>query len=124
MLLWKGEQKAGPGTYWNMNTGERVELEKDDVLPGDSATGFIKAPSSVMLLSGPLLGVMYAMFLPLVGIIMTISFLAKKIAGIGKRAGQRIADAAGKSAFFGWRPLHAFFISKRKGGKRKKDEAR
>jgi len=120
MFTWKGEQKAGPGTYWDMETGERVDLKEEDILPGEKTTKYIKASSGVMLLFGPVLGLIYAIFLPLVGIVMTIHFAGMKIAGAGKRAIRGMADAVVQSAFFGWRPIQAYLISKQKGKKREK----
>jgi hypothetical protein len=120
MFTWKGEQKAGPGTYWDIKTGERVDLEEHDILPGETTTKYIRASSGVMLMFGPVLGLIYAMFLPFIGIAMTISFVGKKIYNGGKRAVRGMTDAAVQSAFFGWRPVHAYLISKRKGRKPEK----
>jgi hypothetical protein len=114
MLTWKGEQKAGPGTYWDIQTGERVVMEGQDILPGESSTRYIKAPSAVMLLFGPVLGLVYAIFLPFAGIAMTIGFVGKKIANAGERAVHRMADSTVKRAFFGWRPIQAYLARKRK----------
>ncbi len=100
MLIWKGEQKAGPGTYWDIQTGERVVMEGQDILPGERSTRYIKAPSAVMLLFGPVLGLVYAIFLPFAGIAMTISFVGKKIANAGKRPVHRMADVDGKESLF------------------------
>jgi hypothetical protein len=82
MLIWKGAQSTGPGTYWNIESGERIELKQADVLPGDDSISYLKAPTLIVLASGPLLGVTFAMFLPLVGMIMTLRFLGMKIFGI------------------------------------------
>src|SRR5512143_2043585 len=120
MLTWKGEQKAGPGTYWDIETGKRVKMEVQGILPGAGSTRYIKAPTAVVLLFGPVLGLIYAMFLPFIGIAMTIHFAGKKIAAVATRAVRPMADATAKRAFFGWSPVQAYLANKRKAKRSEK----
>ena len=109
-MMTKGGQKAAAGTYWNMMNGERVDLEQAGVLPGDAGIRYIKAPSAVMLAAGPVLGLLFAVFLPFIGIAMAV-------AHVGRKVGEVVSNAAAGSVSFGWRPIEAYLA----GRKRKKD---
>lgn len=118
MLIWKGEQQAGTGTYWDISTGERIEIKDQDVLPGGSSQKYIKASGAMMLLLGPALGLMYAVFLPFIGIAMAISFTGTKIVNAARRVFRGKAREAGKVLTFGWKPLEGYLASKRRAEKR------
>jgi hypothetical protein len=108
-MLNKGGHTVKAGTYWNMMNGERVDMGQDGVLPGNGHTMYVKASSGVMLAAGPVLGLIFAVFLPFIGIAMTISLIGKKVA-------EGLANAAAGSVSFGWRPIEAYLA----GRKRKK----
>ncbi|MEO0278089.1 MAG: hypothetical protein ABIM21_02215 [candidate division WOR-3 bacterium] len=61
-----GGEKVRRGTYWNIMTGERVEIvEEEGRLP---ATGKYTNIHPVILLAiGPVAGLLYAIFLPFMG---------------------------------------------------------
>ena len=104
-----GGQNAKAGTYWNMMTGERVDLPQGGVLPGGRNDRYIKAPALLAVAAGPLLGLVFAVFLPFIGIAMTIGLVTRKVA-------DGLASAAAGSISFGWRPIEAYLT----GRKRKK----
>ncbi len=110
-MLTKGGDKVKAGTYWNMMNGERVDMELQGVLPGSSAAIYIKAPSAAMLAAGPVLGLLFAVFLPFIGIAMTVSLICRKVA-------EGVTNAAAGSFSFGWRPIESYLA----GRKRKKEE--
>jgi hypothetical protein len=99
-MVRKGGHKTEKGTYWNVMTGEKVVLEQEGVLPGEGT--FIKAPTAVVLLAGPVLGLVYAIFLPFIGIAMTIALLARKA-----------AEAGAHTVSFGWRPVEAYLAGRK-----------
>ena len=109
-MLTKGGQTAAAGTYWNMMNGERVDLEQEGVLPGDRSATYIKAPTAAVLAAGPVLGLLFAVFLPLIGIVMSAAL-------VGRKLGEALASAAAGSVSFGWRPIEAYLA----GRKRKKE---
>jgi hypothetical protein len=116
-MLTKGGQKATAGIYWNMMNGERVDLEQADVLPGDAGTMYIKAPSAVMLAAGPVLGAIFAVFLPLIAIVTAVTLLGGKII-------EGMAIAARSGVIFGWRPIESYLTGRRKKEVREKKEAK
>jgi len=111
-MLNKGGHRVAAGTYWNMRNGERIDMEQEGVLPGDGNTMYVKAPSAVMLAAGPVLGLIFAVFLPFIGIAMAVSLAGKKIV-------EGLASAAAGSVSFGWRPIEAYLA-----GRKRKKEAR
>jgi hypothetical protein len=110
-MLHKGGHTVEAGTYWDTHTGERIEIEAPQVLPGDEHRIYIKAKSGLVLLAGPLLGLVFAMFLPLIGIAMTMGQVGRKVA-------ESAVGHAVQSVSFGWRPIEAYLA----GRKRKKEE--
>ena len=111
-MLTKGGHTVPAGTYWNMANGERVDMEQEGVLPGSGNEMYIKAPAAMALAAGPVLGLIFAVFLPFIGIVMTLGLVARKL-------GEAVADAAAGSMSFGWRPIEAYLA-----GRKQKKEAR
>ena len=105
-MLTKGGHKVAAGTYWNMTNGSRVQMEQEGVLPGDQKTRYIKAPVAVMLMAAPVIGLVFAVFLPFIGIAMTLSLIGKKLI-------DGVASAAAGSMSFGWRPIEAYLAGRK-----------
>jgi hypothetical protein len=111
-MLNKGGHTVKAGTYWNLANGNRVQMEQEGVLPGSGTTRYIKAPVAVMLMAAPVIGLVFAVFLPFIAIAMTLTLVGKKLANM-------TADATKGSMSFGWRPIEAYLA-----GKKGKNEAR
>jgi len=111
-MLTKGGNTVKAGTYWNMANGSRVQMEQEGALPGNGQTRYIKAPVAVMLMAAPVIGLVFAVFLPFIGIAMTLSLIGRKLANAA-------TEAAAGSMSFGWRPIEAYLA-----GKKRKNEAR
>jgi hypothetical protein len=103
-----GGQTVGSGTYWNVLTGQRVDIDRQGTLPGGNRSTYLRASSSAVLLSGPILGLAYIVFLPIMGIVTALSLLVQKTLGGAFNLGKNIVS-------FGWRPNEAYL-----GGKNKK----
>ena len=115
-MLTKGGHKVQAGTYWNMANGERVDLAAEGVLPGSGQDMYIKAPAAMAIAAGPVLGLVFAMFLPFIGIVMTLSLVGSKIV-------EAVTEAAAGSMSFGWRPIEAYLAGRktRKAARAKKE---
>ena len=111
-MLSKGGHRAAAGTYWNVKNGSRVDMKQEGALPGDATTRYIKAPAAAVLAAGPVLGLIFAVFLPFIGIAMTVALIGRKLA-------QGLAGAAAGTVSFGWRPVEAYLA-----GRKRKKEAR
>jgi hypothetical protein len=106
-MLYRGGQEVEKGTYWNLMNGERRDVEQSGMLEGTAGTRYLRAPAAVMLLLGPVFGLLFAMFLPFIGIAMTLSLLFKKIGGT-------VSDLAAQSMSFGWRPAASYLSGRNK----------
>ncbi len=111
-MLTKGGHTVKAGTYWNLANGNRVQMEQEGALPGSGTTRYIKAPVAVMLSAAPVIGLVFAVFLPFIGIAMTVSLIGKKLA-------EGVVSAAAGSMSFGWRPIEAYLA-----GKKRKNQSR
>jgi hypothetical protein len=114
-MLNNGGQTAKAGTYWNLSNGSRVQMEQEGVLPGSGTTRYIKAPVAVMLMAAPVVGLVFAVFLPFIGIVMTLNLVGKKLV-------QGVESATAGSMSFGWRPIEAYLAGRkaRKAARAKK----
>lgn len=101
-----GGDSVGTGNYWNFSTGNRVNIEKGGILPGDKTDRYYKAPPIAILIAAPVLGLVYAAFLPFIGIAMSVSALFKKLFG-------GLAESAYRGAAFSWQPSEAYLAGKR-----------
>jgi hypothetical protein len=113
MLINKGGQIADRGTYWDLRIGSRIDIEGEGVLPGSEKATYIKMPALVMLLVGPIIGLLYAILLPFIGI-ATVAALA------GQTMLKGMNHIAAKSVSFGWRPKNAYLSGKKKKNQEKK----
>ena len=115
MLRHNGGERVGKGTYWDLTNGERVDINSEGTLPGDVKKAYYSMPAAAVIVAGPVLGLMYAVFLPFIGIAMLVKL-------VGQKAGGGVMEMVHGSASFGWRPSESYLS----GGKKKeakKDEA-
>jgi hypothetical protein len=116
MLRHKGGHKVGKGTYWNFSTGERVDIADEGVLPGNGKIVYYRLPASGILIMGPVIGLIYAAFLPFIGIAMAVKLVAQKVAGMA------LAPVR-SGASFGWRPSESYLAGTKKKGNSSPEEA-
>ena len=114
MLRHNGGETVGKGTYWNLTNGERIDVMNEGTLPGDGKKTFYKMPAAAIIVVAPVLGLLYAAFLPFIGIAMALKLTVQKIGG-------GALDTIQSSASFGWRPSESY-LSGRKN-RAKKDKA-
>ena len=113
MLKHNGGERVGKGTYWNLGNGERVDIQEEGVLPGNEKKTYYRMPAAAIIVAAPVLGLMYAMFLPFIGIAMAVKLVGQKIGG-------GVMETVQGSASFGFRPSESYLAGKKKSGK--KDE--
>ena len=113
--IYKAGERAKGGNYWNFSNGERISLDSEGVLPGDSKTTYLKAHPVVILAAGPVLGLLYAAFLPFIGIAMLLKVAATKVFG---STFERFAAVTS----FNWRPSEAYLAGKHTKSAKDNDE--
>lgn len=64
-------------------------------------------------ITAPLMGLLFALFLPAIGVIMTVGVLARKLA-------PAVGDAIFRVSVFGWRPSEAYLLGR--ATKKKEDK--
>jgi hypothetical protein len=111
-MIYKGGVHVAQGTYWDIKKGSPIDIGQDSILPGTAEKTYIKASVTTMLMAAPMLGLLFAIFLPFIGIAMAVSMLARRVFG-------ESADVLIRSLSFGWKPIEAYL-----SGKKKKEEDR
>jgi hypothetical protein len=104
-------QRVGSGTYWDVMTGLRVDLEREGTLPGGSGATYLKTSSSAILFLGPILGLAYVLLMPVMSIVTMLALVVRKTLGGSFSLVKNIIS-------FGWRPAEAYL-----GGKNKKQDS-
>ncbi len=107
MLKYNAGDRVGKGTYWNFSNGERIDIDAEGVLAGDGGTAYYRIPATSVVLMGPVIGLVYAVFLPFIGIAMSLRMLTQKIAG-------RVHFPVRGVATFGWRPSESYLAGKKR----------
>ena len=111
MLKHNGGERVGKGTYWNLSNGERVDIQEEGILPGNGKKTYYRMPAAAIIVAAPVLGLMYAAFLPFIGIAMAVKLVGQKIGG-------GVMETVQGSASFGWRPSESYLSGKKKKGKK------
>ena len=107
-----GGTAAKSGFYWNLGKWEMTVVPKQGgTLPGGIADKYIKVPILALLVLAPLMGAVYAMFLPFIGFAMLFGFLAKKAYAATRFGASGVAATMGPS----WRPGEAYLAGRKKG---------
>ncbi len=72
-MIFHGGQIIGKGYFLNLGSGKVETISRDgDYLPGNTQVTYIRIPAPLMLVTGPLIGLIYVIsFLPF----MCITFL-------------------------------------------------
>lgn len=110
MLTYKTGEKVGKGTYWDLTSGRRVDVLREAVLSGGGTATYVRMSPGFVLLSGPVIGLVYAVLMPFIGIATVATLMAGRIT-------EGLYNVAVKSISFGWRPRNAYL-----SGKKKKDD--
>lgn len=83
------------GIYWSMSQGEFIAVPKEGgALEGGRNDLYLRAPLPVVLVVGPIMGLAFAIFLPLSGLLVLVPFLVRKIRGAVTPSAAHVATAA------------------------------
>lgn len=120
-ILYSAGQAVAKGTYWDPETGQRTDFDSDGVLPGKNGKKYLRLPAGGMLPIAVLIGFLYVLCLPFIGIATLLSMFFVPIFGFasgvmvvsGKALGA-FFGMIGRSICFGWSPSNAYLTGKRK----------
>ena len=115
MLKYKGGQKVGKGTYWNFSNGTRVDISDEGILPGNGSATYTRFPPGIVLLAGPVIGLIYVIALPFMAVGTVLALVGKKVLSV-------LFNVLGNLVSFGWRPSEAHLTGKKKGKKKEKED--
>ncbi len=113
MLTTRGGHRVGKGTYWDLRKGHRIDFADEGILPGDETATYWKMSTGVMLLAGPVIGLLYAILMPFIGIATVAGVAGRKVLG-------GMYNLVAKSISFGWQPRSAYLSGKKKKKEEKK----
>lgn len=101
-----GGEQVKAGFYFNLGTWEVTTLSGEGgTLPGGRDARFQRVPTLVLLVFAPLMGALYAIFLPFIGIAMVLQYLAVRVWRIGREGAHAVVAALAPS----WHPVTAHF---------------
>jgi hypothetical protein len=114
MTRYHGNDTVEAGTYLDLHALRVETLEEKGRLPGDGATVWRRVPELGLLVAAPFVGLIYVVFLPLIGFLM----LGKVVA---EWAARQAADALGATVRVlrpAWQPAVAFLGRGKRTGRR------
>jgi len=100
-----GGETVTKGNYWNFSNGDRISMDSGGVLPGGRTTTYYKANPLIILAAGPILGLIYAAFLPFIGLAIIAKLVFTKLFG-------RTLEGLSRVATFNWSPSEAYLAGK------------
>ncbi|MFH1651873.1 MAG: hypothetical protein ABID87_07240 [Chloroflexota bacterium] len=93
MKRYMGTEKGPRGVYLNLSSGEFIQLrEGAGVLPGKPDVKYLKVPSALAVVFGPLTGLVFIIFLPFVGVIGAVGFIAYRLWQGARALERRVAQ--------------------------------
>ena len=105
MTKYHGNDRVGPGIYFNVRELEFRSVEDEARLPGGADAIWRPVPAVVMLAAAPVLGLAFVMFLPLIGFLM-LGWLV--VGWVGRQAMPAVL-AFGRVLRPAWQPAMAYF---------------
>lgn len=77
-----GGDVVPPGFYWNLKQWEAQIVPKPGAgLKGEPTSRYLRMPLVALLVVAPLMGAVYAFFLPFIGFALVIAYLVRGING-------------------------------------------
>jgi hypothetical protein len=120
-IVYTAGQLVRKGTYLDPVTGLRTDMDAEGVLPGRDGERFLRLPPGGMIPLSFVVGLLYVLTLPFIGIAMLLSIyviplfgLASGVLVVSGRAIGAFLALVGRSVSFGWRPSSAYLAGKRR----------
>lgn len=115
MKRYSGDQLVKKGIYLSLKRRDLVTLEAESVLPGGSEEQYVRIPPVAMIVLGPIMGLMYVIFLPFISFAMVLGLMARKaLQGLRLVEGSLVREAT-----LHWIPGVAYLIWRRPSEKGK-----
>ncbi len=111
MLVYRGREEVGKGTYWNVQNGRRIDVDGNACLPGGDASLYLRTRAAMLLVAGPFIGLLFAVLFPFISLGVVLSAAVRKAAG-------NVTSLLAKNISFHWMPKNAYLAGKKKEKKR------
>jgi hypothetical protein len=120
MARQKGNTLVRHGFYWNLQKWEMTMIPRHGgVLPGTAAEGYFRIPTPMFLVLAPLMGLLYVVFLPVIGFALVLGHLGK-VAGEGIKAlFMKVVVTVSPD----WQPGEAYLAARRKARQQRRQRA-
>lgn len=116
---YRGGSLVSKGTYLSLREGEFVSVpEEGDILPGSSDQTFVRVPLVLVLVLGPILGLLFVVFLPMAVPLVVGMLLIQRF----RRRVPELRDSAIRVTTYGQQPGMAYLQMKGVSGKDKRKE--
>ena len=86
MTRYHGGEEVKAGFYGNLAHWEIITAKRGEALPGPKETTYLRLPTPLLLLAGPMLGALMVVFLPLLGFVMLFGFTGAKLIALARKA--------------------------------------
>jgi hypothetical protein len=121
MAIIHGGETVKGGFYWNAAKWDATFVEGErGVLPGGQGDVFRRIPVVLALLSAPLMGALFVMFLPFVGIALLLQQMGLASVEVVGRLLDRVMMAISPS----WQPGMAYLAGKQRKAAKAQSKAR
>lgn len=101
----RGGEQVEAGLYFNLRQLSFKSVDEAGPLPGAPGEVYRRVPTLLLLVVGPVLGLVYVVFLPFIGVAMVTWLLGAKAAHFAGVAARQVARVLRP----GWEPAMAFF---------------
>lgn len=117
MKRYFGDHEVEPGIYFCLDQLSFKSMDEAGRLPGTEEHVYRRVPALFLLLVAPLVGLVYVIFLPLIGFLM----LGRLILGKAIELSIEAAVALARVLEPAWQPARAF-LSRHRSGKRSRKQ--
>lgn len=119
MKTYSANQHVESGLYLNLKKFSITSLEADGPLPGTADDSYRRIPMLLMLAAAPLLGLVFVIFLPLIGFAMVAHLLGTKAVQFA----QGVVGETDRVRRPGWVPALAYFSRSKRAERAKTTDA-
>ena len=119
MKTFRGGEQVVPGQYVSLKSGQFIQRsDQETVLPGGTDVRYIRVPMLLTLLTGPILGLLFVIFLPVLGILGLLVFVGHKLTRLASWTAQETARVLAPS----WVPGVSYLTRAHRDGERQKTQ--
>src|SRR5512138_1074461 len=82
-----GGRTVGKGTYWNLSSGERIDVDGAATLKGARTDRYVNIPVAGLCIAGPLAGLLFTVVIPFLFLFVMLALLPRTVHASGASLG-------------------------------------